>query len=72
MYYGEDYHFVSRISEHHRIGRVYDPIYKVIRHGGGTDHNIDRVTVDRNNNAKDEMRREAIYRRQIINEVANG
>lgn len=70
--YGEDYHFVSRISEHHRIGRVYDPIYKVIRHGGGTDHNIDRVTVDRNNNAKDEMRREAIYRRQIINEVANG
>ncbi|MBT7829575.1 MAG: glycosyltransferase family 2 protein [Candidatus Marinimicrobia bacterium] len=70
--YGEDYDFVSRMSEHHRIGRVWDPIYKVIRHGGGTDHNIDRATVDRNDNAKDEMRREAIYRRQIINEVANG
>ncbi len=70
--YGEDYDFVSRMSEYHRIGRVWDPIYKVIRHGGGTDHNIDRATVDRNDNAKDEMRREAIYRRQIINEVANG
>ncbi len=70
--YGEDYDFVSRMSEHHRIGRVWDPIYKVIRHGGGTDHNIDRATVDRNDNAKDEMRREAIYRRQIMNEVANG
>lgn len=70
--YGEDYDFVSRMCEYHRIGRVWDPIYKVIRHGGGTDHNIDRATVDRNDNAKDEMRREAIYRRQIINEVANG
>ncbi|MCF6238555.1 MAG: glycosyltransferase family 2 protein, partial [Candidatus Marinimicrobia bacterium] len=70
--YGEDYDFVSRMSEHHRIGRVWDPIYKVIRHGGGTDHNINRATVDRNNNAKDEMRREAIYRRQIMNEVNYG
>lgn len=70
--YGEDYDFVSRMSEYHRIGRVWDPIYKVIRHGGGTDHNIDRATVDRNDNAKDEMRREAIYRRQILNEDANG
>ncbi len=70
--YGEDYDFVSRMCEHHRIGRVWDPIYKVIRHGGGTDHNIDRATVDRNDNAKDEMRREAIYRRQILNEVSNG
>lgn len=70
--YGEDYDFVSRMSECHRIGRVWDPIYKVIRHGGGTDHNIDRGTIDRNDNAKDEMRREAIYRRQILNEVANG
>ncbi len=70
--YGEDYDFVTRMSEHHRIGRVWDPIYKVVRHGGGTDHNIDRSTVDRNDNAKDEMRRRAIYRRQIMNEVANG
>lgn len=70
--YGEDYDFVTRMSEHHRIGRVWDPIYKVVRHGGGTDHNIDRSTVDRNDNAKDEMRRGAIYRRQIMNEVANG
>ena len=70
--YGEDYDFVTRMSEHHRIGRVWDPVYKVVRHGGGTDHNIDRSTVDRNNNAKDDMRRESIYRRQIMNEVANG
>jgi len=70
--YGEDYEFVSRMSEHHRIGRVWDPIYKVVRHGGGTDHNIDRATVDRNNNAKDVMRQQAIYRRQVLNEVENG
>jgi glycosyltransferase involved in cell wall biosynthesis len=70
--YGEDYDFVTRMSEHHRIGRVWDPVYKVVRHGGGTDHNIDRSTVDRNNNAKDEMRRNTIYRRQIMNEVDNG
>ena len=70
--YGEDYEFVSRMAEHHRIGRVWEPVYKVIRHGGGTDHNIDRATVDRNDNAKDEMRKEAIMRRQIMNEVANG
>jgi glycosyltransferase involved in cell wall biosynthesis len=70
--YGEDYDFVSRMSEHYRIGRVWEPIYKVIRHGGGTDHSIDRQTIDRNNNAKDEMRRETIFRRQIMNEVANG
>lgn len=70
--YGEDYDFVTRMSEHYRIGRVWEPVYKVIRHGGGTDHNIDRSTVDRNDNAKDEMRRESIYRRQIMNEVTNG
>ena len=70
--YGEDYDFVTRMSEHHRIGRVWDPIYKVVRHGGGTDHSIDRSTVDRNNNAKDHMRQESIYRRQIMNEVFNG
>lgn len=70
--YGEDYEFVNRMCERHRIGRVWEPVYKVIRHGGGTDHNIDRATIDRNDNAKDEMRRGAIYRRQIINEVDNG
>ena len=64
--YGEDYDFVLRMSEKHRIGRVWDPIYKVIRHSGGTDHNIDQVTVDRNNNAKDHMRLEAIHRRKTM------
>ena len=70
--YGEDYDFVTRLSEHYRIGRVWEPVYKVIRHGGGTDHNIDQATIDRNNNAKDEMRRATIYRRQIMNEVDHG
>jgi glycosyltransferase involved in cell wall biosynthesis len=70
--YGEDYDFVLRMVENHRMGRVWDPIYKVIRHGGGTDHNIDQATVDRNNNAKDHMRVEAIRRRQKMNEVLNG
>ncbi len=70
--YGEDYGMVIRMSEQYRIGRVWDPIYKVIRHGGGTDHSIDQATVDRNDNAKDIMRQEAILRRQKFNEAVNG
>lgn len=65
--YGEDYDMVLHISEHYKIGRVWDPIYEVIRHSGGTDHAIDQHTVDRNDNAKDHMRLEAIRRRQALN-----
>lgn len=65
--YGEDYNLVHRISEHYVIGRVWEPIYKVIRHQGGTDHSIDQATVDRNDEAKDWMRLEALHRRQAIN-----
>ena len=42
--YGEDYDMVLRISEKYKIGRIYDPIYEVIRHSGGTDHSIDQAT----------------------------
>jgi glycosyltransferase involved in cell wall biosynthesis len=65
--YGEDYDLVLRISERFTIGRVWDPIYEVIRHSGGTDHSIDQATVDRNDNAKDQMRLEALHRRQALN-----
>lgn len=65
--YGEDYDLVLRISERYRIGRVWDPIYEVIRHPGGTDHSIDQSTIDRNDNAKDAMRRHALARRRRIN-----
>ena len=65
--YGEDYDMVLRISEKYKIGRIYDPIYKVIRHSGGTDHSIDQSTVDRNDEAKDWMRNQAINRRQKMN-----
>ena len=65
--YGEDYDMVLRISEKYKIGRIYDPIYEVIRHSGGTDHSIDQETVMRNDEAKDWMRKEAILRRQAIN-----
>ncbi len=68
--YGEDYHFVLRLSEHYRIGRIRDPIYKVVRHAGGTDHSIDHDTIDRNNNAKDWMRLEALNRRKAMNGVS--
>jgi len=61
--YGEDYDMVLRISEKYKIGRIYDPIYEVIRHSGGTDHSIDQNTVNRNDEAKDWMRKEAILRR---------
>ncbi len=65
--YGEDYDMVLHISEKHKIGRIYDPIYEVIRHAGGTDHAIDPITVDRNDDAKDWMRLEAIKRRKNQN-----
>jgi glycosyltransferase involved in cell wall biosynthesis len=65
--YGEDYEMVLKISEKHRVGRVWDPIYDVVRHSGGTDHNIDQATIDRNDEAKDYMREEAIKRRQKLN-----
>lgn len=65
--YGEDYQMVMKISERHRIGRVWDPIYKVVRHAGGTDHSIDQATIDRNDEAKDFMRKESILRRIELN-----
>lgn len=65
--YGEDYDLVLRISERYTIGRVWDPIYEVIRHAGGTDHSIDQATIDRNDSAKDQMRLEALHRRRELN-----
>jgi glycosyltransferase involved in cell wall biosynthesis len=65
--YGEDYDLVLRISERYTIGRVWEPIYEVIRHSGGTDHAIDQATIDRNDNAKDHMRLEALERRRWLN-----
>ena len=58
---------VLQISERHRIGRVWEPIYEVVRHAGGTDHSIDQATIDRNDEAKDFMRAEAILRRIQLN-----
>jgi hypothetical protein len=68
--YGEDYDLVQRIIERYRMGRVWDPIYKVVRHTGGTDHSIDQVTIDRNDEAKDHMRLEALQRRIAMNKKA--
>ena len=65
--YGEDYDLVLRISERYAIGRVWEPIYEVIRHSGGTDHSIDQQTIDRNDEAKDAMRQEALRRRKGLN-----
>lgn len=65
--YGEDYDLVLRVSEHYRIGRVWEPIYEVVRHPGGTDHSLDQATIDRNDNAKDWMRLQALRRRQHLN-----
>ena len=67
--YGEDYQMVLRISEEYKIGRVWDAIYEVIRHEGGTDHSIDQATIDRNDEAKDHMRKECILRRKELNRI---
>lgn len=64
--YGEDYDMVLRISEKYPIERVWEPIYEVVRHPGGTDHSIDQHTIDRNDNAKDRMRLIALERRKKI------
>jgi glycosyltransferase involved in cell wall biosynthesis len=61
--YGEDYEMVNKIAECFKIGRIYDPIYEVVRHSGGTDHSISQEVIDRNDEAKDDMRKAAIYRR---------
>ena len=66
--YGEDYEMVLKISERHRVGRVWDPIYEVVRHQGGTDHSIDIETITRNDEAKDYMRLEALNRRKALNQ----
>jgi len=67
--YGEDYELVNKCAERYRIGRVWEPIYKVVRHSGGTDHMIDQLTIDINDNAKDHMRLEALQRRKEINQA---
>jgi glycosyltransferase involved in cell wall biosynthesis len=66
--YGEDYEMVLKISEKHRVGRIWDPIYEVVRHKGGTDHSIDIETIRRNDEAKDYMRLEALNRRKLLNQ----
>ncbi|MDD3095180.1 MAG: glycosyltransferase [Candidatus Marinimicrobia bacterium] len=68
--YGEDYELVCKVAEQYKIGRVWDPIYKVVRHAGGTDHSINQHTIDRNDNAKDWVRMETILRRQAFNKKA--
>ncbi len=65
--YGEDYDMVLRISEKYRIARIWSPIYEVVRHAGSTDHSIDQLAIDRNDNAKDMMRYKAILRRKEAN-----
>jgi len=65
--YGEDYEMVNKIAECYKIGRIYDPIYEVIRHSGGTDHAISQDVIDRNDEAKDDMRKHALLRRIAFN-----
>ena len=69
--YGEDYEMVNKIAECYRIGRIYEPIYEVIRHSGGTDHAINQDVIDRNDEAKDDMRKEIIMRRIGYNCLEN-
>jgi len=67
--YGEDYEMVLKISEKYRVERIWEPIYDVVRHEGGTDHSINQETIDRNDEAKDHMRMQAIQRRIKLNQT---
>ncbi|MGE5355277.1 MAG: glycosyltransferase family 2 protein [Deltaproteobacteria bacterium] len=69
--YGEDYEMVLKVSEYYRIGRVWDPIYEVVRHSGGTDHSISEDLIMRNDEAKDDIRKHAIMRRMAYNSIKN-
>ncbi len=69
--YGEDYEMVLKVSEYYKIGRIYDPIYEVVRHSGGTDHAISEDVIMRNDEAKDDMRKHAILRRIAYNKNFN-
>ena len=69
--YAEDYELVTRISEHYQVGRIFEPIYDVIRHPGGTDHSIDQNTIDRNDETKDWIRKIALKRRIKLNRSQN-
>lgn len=67
--YGEDYEMVLKVAEYYRIGRVWDPIYEVVRHSGGTDHSISEELIMRNDEAKDDIRKHAILRRMAFNSL---
>lgn len=67
--YGEDYDMVLKISEKYKVGRIREPVYDVVRHKGGTDHSIDQITIDRNDEAKDYIRLQAVNRRIKINKT---
>ncbi len=67
--YGEDYEMVLKVSEYYKIGRIFDPIYEVIRHSGGTDHSISEEIIMRNDEAKDDIRKQAILRRIAFNKM---
>ena len=69
--YAEDYELVTRISELYEVGRIFEPIYDVIRHPGGTDHSIDQNTIDRNDETKDWIRKIALKRRIKLNRSQN-
>ena len=70
--YGEDYEMVLKVSEYYKIGRVWEPIYEVVRHSGGTDHSISEELIMRNDEAKDDIRKHAILRRIGYNIMVNG
>jgi glycosyl transferase family 2 len=64
--YGEDYAVGLAMSREHRIGRIYDPVYVCRRWEGNTDANLDIVSMNANNQYKDQLRTTELQARQQL------
>ncbi|MCF0160900.1 MAG: glycosyltransferase family 2 protein, partial [Bacteroidaceae bacterium] len=72
--YGEDYAMGLTISQHHRIGRIYDELYLCRRWEGNSDAALSREKVNINNHYKDSLRTTALSLRKTTkdNALAHG
>ena len=65
--YGEDYSVALRISRHHEIGRIYEPLYLARRWEGNSDAALPLATANRYDAYKDHLRSVEILARQRMN-----
>jgi glycosyltransferase involved in cell wall biosynthesis len=67
--YGEDYAVGLAISRHHRIGRIYEPIYLCRRWEDNTDASLNVEALNRHNLYKDRLRSFELSARIKLNQA---